>query len=212
MLKNHKKYDYDHTIIHINRIPSRLSLVDKITLETLKSHLWKAADILRGSLDAQEYRQPVMTILFLKRLNDTFEENVENLVKEGQSQKKAEQKFRHKFFVPKTARWNVLSDAHSNLGEIIDNVCRDIEKEVLILEGVLTNTKYNDKKKYPDDKLHKLIAHFNGLSLKNKNLEVALSALESWIYNVVVNGTKLHRYPEGTSETVGSCLLANTGE
>ena len=144
---------------------------DKITLEELKSHLWKAADILRGSLDAQEYRQPVMTILFLKRLDDTFEENIEKLVKEGNSQKKAEQKFRHKFFVPKSARWNVLSDAPSNLGEIIDNVCRDIEKEVPKLEGVLTNTKYNDKKKYPDDKLRKLIAHFNELSLKNKNLE-----------------------------------------
>ncbi len=144
---------------------------DKITLEALKSHLWKAADILRGSLDAQEYRQPVMTILFLKRLNDTFEENVEKLVKEGNSQKKAEQKFRHKFFVPETARWNVLSDASSNLGEITDNVCRDIEKEVPKLEGVLTNTKYNDKKKYPDDKLRKLIAHFNELSLKNQNLE-----------------------------------------
>ena len=144
---------------------------DKITLEELKSHLWKAADILRGSLDAQEYRQPVMTILFLKRLDDTFEENIEKLVKEGNSQKKAEQKFRHKFFVPKSARWKVLSDAPSNLGEIIDNVCRDIEKEVPKLEGVLTNTKYNDKKKYPDDKLRKLIAHFNELSLKNKNLE-----------------------------------------
>jgi len=146
-------------------------LSDKITLEALKSHLWKAADILRGSLDAQEYRQPVMTILFLKRLNDTFEENVEKLVKEGNSQKKAEQKFRHKFFVPETARWNVLSDAPSNLGEIIDNVCRDIEKEVPKLGGVLTNTKYNDKRKYPDDKLRKLIAHFNELSLKNQNLE-----------------------------------------
>jgi len=33
-----------------------------------------AADILRGSLDPSEYRQPVMTLLFLKRLNDTFEE------------------------------------------------------------------------------------------------------------------------------------------
>jgi len=146
-------------------------LSDKITLDALKSHLWKAADILRGSLDAQEYRQPVMTILFLKRLNDLFEENVEKLVKEGNSQKKAEQKFRHKFFVPETARWNVLSDAPSNLGEIIDNVCRDIEKEVPKLEGVLTNTKYNDKRKYPDDKLRKLIAHFNELSLKNQNLE-----------------------------------------
>jgi len=146
-------------------------LSDKITLEELKSHLWKAADILRGSLDAQEYRQPVMTILFLKRLNDLFEENVEKLVKEGNSQKKAEQKFRHKFFVPESARWNVLSDAPSNLGEIIDNVCRDIEKEVPKLGGVLTNTKYNDKRKYPDDKLRKLIAHFNELSLKNQNLE-----------------------------------------
>ena len=144
---------------------------EKITLEALKSHLWSAADILRGSLDAQEYRQPVMTILFLKRLNDTFEENVEKLVKEGQTQKKAEQKFRHKFFVPETARWNILSEASSNLGEIIDDICRDIEKEVPILQGVLTNTKYNDKKKYPDDKLRKLIAHFNEVILKNQNLE-----------------------------------------
>ncbi len=49
----------------------------KITLDFLKSHLWSAADILRGSLDPGEYRQPVMTLLFLKRLNDTFEENAE---------------------------------------------------------------------------------------------------------------------------------------
>ena len=94
---------------------------DKITLEALKSHLWSAADILRGSLDAQEYRQPVMTILFLKRLNDTFDENVEKLVAGGDSQKKAQQKFRHKFFVPESARWSILSDASSNLGEIIDD-------------------------------------------------------------------------------------------
>jgi type I restriction enzyme M protein len=53
----------------------------KITFEFLKSHLWSAADILRGSLDAGEYRQPIMTILFLKRLNVTFEENAERLQK-----------------------------------------------------------------------------------------------------------------------------------
>jgi type I restriction-modification system DNA methylase subunit len=47
----------------------------RITFDFLKAHLWSAADILRGSLDASEYRQPVMTLLFLKRLNDTFEEN-----------------------------------------------------------------------------------------------------------------------------------------
>ena len=39
----------------------------KITFDFLKDHLWSAADILRGSLDASEYRQPVMALLFLKR-------------------------------------------------------------------------------------------------------------------------------------------------
>jgi type I restriction-modification system DNA methylase subunit len=43
----------------------------KITFEFLKSHFWSAADILIYSLDPSEYRQPGMTLLFLKRLNDT---------------------------------------------------------------------------------------------------------------------------------------------
>jgi hypothetical protein len=50
----------------------------KITFEFLKTHPWSAADILRGSLDPADYRQPVMTLLFLKRLNDTVEEDAEN--------------------------------------------------------------------------------------------------------------------------------------
>ena len=61
----------------------------KITFEFLKSHLWVATDILRGSLDPADYRQPVMTLLFLKRLNDTFEENAEKLIHEGKSKKEA---------------------------------------------------------------------------------------------------------------------------
>ncbi|HKI07817.1 MAG TPA: type I restriction-modification system subunit M N-terminal domain-containing protein [Nitrososphaeraceae archaeon] len=61
----------------------------RITFEFLKSHLWAAADILRGSLDPADYRQPIMTLLFIKRLNDTFEENAERLVQEGKSEKEA---------------------------------------------------------------------------------------------------------------------------
>jgi type I restriction-modification system DNA methylase subunit len=52
----------------------------KITFEFLKSHLW-AADILRGSLDPAGYRQPIMTLLFIRRLNDIFEENADKLNK-----------------------------------------------------------------------------------------------------------------------------------
>ena len=134
----------------------------KITFDFLKSHLWSAADILRGSLDASEYRQPVMTLLFLKRLNDTFEENAEKLVKQGRTEREAwENKRRHIFFIPMRARWSVLSKAAENIGEKIDDVCRLIERENPSLDGVLTNTKYNDKRKYPDDKLRQLISHFN---------------------------------------------------
>jgi type I restriction-modification system DNA methylase subunit len=59
----------------------------KITFEFLKAHLWSAADILRGSLNPSDYRQPIMTLLFVKRLNDTFEENVEKLIKGGKSER-----------------------------------------------------------------------------------------------------------------------------
>ena len=70
-----------------------------MTLESLKSHLWKTSDILRGSLDASEYRQPVMTLLFLKRLNDRFEENVEKLVRGGKFEREANKDFHHDFYV-----------------------------------------------------------------------------------------------------------------
>ena len=143
----------------------------KINFESLKAHLWGAADILRGSLDASEYRQPVMTILFLKRLNDTFEENAEKLVKQGKSEKEAwGNKNRHNFFVPKDARWSVLARVAENIGEKIDDVCQSLEEENPDLVGVLTNTQYNEKRKYPDDKLRQLISHFNSIRLRNEDL------------------------------------------
>jgi type I restriction-modification system DNA methylase subunit len=48
-----------------------------------------AADILRGSLDPSDHRQPIMTLLFIKRLNDTFEETAEKIIQEGKNEKEA---------------------------------------------------------------------------------------------------------------------------
>lgn len=82
-----------------------------------------------------------MTLLFIKRLNDTFDENAERLIKEGKSEKEAyDNKNRHHFFIPKHARWPVLSETSENIGEKIDQVCRIIERENPDLDGVLTNT------------------------------------------------------------------------
>jgi type I restriction-modification system DNA methylase subunit len=54
----------------------------------LKAHLWSAADILRGSLGPADYHQPVMTLMFMYRLNDTFEENAENLIQTDKNDEK----------------------------------------------------------------------------------------------------------------------------
>jgi len=114
-----------------------------------------------------------MTLLFIKRLNDTFEENAEKLIhEEGRSEKEAyENRNRHYFFIPKEARWSVLSQTSENIGEKIDQVCRIIERENPDLDGVLTNTTYNDMRKFPDDRLRKLISHFNSPRLANSDLE-----------------------------------------
>ncbi len=147
---------------------------EKVTFDFLKGHLWAAADILRGSLEPGQYRQPIMTILFLKRLNDVFIENAEKLIKGGKSKKEAyEQAFRHQdhFFVPKEARWEELTSTNSNYGAKLNEMCRALEDTNKPLENVLTNTKYNDKKQYPDNKLRELIFHFNEPPLGNNNLE-----------------------------------------
>ena len=161
-----------HTTKHYMALRDRIRILSKkVTLEFLKSHLWKASDILRGSLDASEYRQPVMTLLFLKRLNDRFEERIEEMIKEGKSEKDARREFNHHFYVPNDARWEKLASTRSSVGEKIDKICGLIEEKTPKLEGVLTNTTYSDPKKYPDNELAELVSHFNEPRLRNSDLE-----------------------------------------
>lgn len=144
----------------------------KITFDELKSHLWNAADILYGQLDPNEYRKPIMTLLFLKRLNDQFEEKAEMLEKKLKNKKAAwEDPDHHTFFVPKKARWDEIVKTFENIGEKLDEVCTILERQNPHLEGVLTNITYNDKKMYPDNVLLQLVSHFNKKRLRNSDLE-----------------------------------------
>ena len=142
----------------------------KLDFETLKSHLFSAADILRKKLNPEEYRPVIMCVLFIKKLNDEYESNVKKLIKQGKSEKEARKKFHHTFTLPDNANWNTLFKSKKSIGSVLNKIGRDIETENPRLDGVLTATKFDDKRNYPDNTMEDLVVHFNKYNLSNDNL------------------------------------------
>ena len=142
----------------------------KIDLDTLKSHLWESANILRGSIDASDYKNYIFGMLFLKRLSDVFDEELDKLKKQKHVDLKDPDNY--SFYVPKKARWSYLKTLTQNLGEAI-NIANDTLEEANpeMLEGVLSTVEFNDKDRLPDVILSALITHFSKIQLANRHLE-----------------------------------------
>ena len=147
--------------------------MEKINLETLKSHLWKSADILRGHIDAADYKNYIFGLLFLKRISDVFDEEAEKIMRETGDKKVAyEDPDYHDFSIPDRARWNYLKSLTQNIGDAINKANESLEEEnPESLEGVLSAVDFNDKDRLPDHILSQLINHFSKISLRNGDLE-----------------------------------------
>ncbi len=142
----------------------------RIDLEALKSHLWESANILRGSIDASDYKNYIFGLLFLKRLCDVFDEELDVLQKENHVDLKDPDNF--SFHVPERAHWSYLKTLTQNLGEAINKANDALEEaNPEMLEGVLSTVDFNDKDRLPDVILSALIAHFSKIQLGNKDLE-----------------------------------------
>lgn len=103
--------------------------------------LWKAADKLRGSMDASEYKHVVLGLIFLKYISDKFETKFNALVEEGAGfeEDRDEYEAENIFWVPKEARWSFIKDNAKDfkIGQYIDDAMILIEKENPSLKGVL---------------------------------------------------------------------------
>ena len=144
--------------------------MSKTDLETLKAHLWEPANILRGSIDASDYKNYIFGLLFLKRLCDVFDEEREKLKKEKHVDLKDPDNY--SFYVPEKAHWSYLKTLTQNLGEAINKTNDALEEaNPEMLEGVLSTVDFNDKDRLPDVILSALITHFSKIQLGNRDLE-----------------------------------------
>lgn len=142
----------------------------KLTQSELERHLWGAADILRGTVDAGDYKQYIFGLLFYKRLCDVWDEEYEKLLAETGDREEAEDPDEHRFHIPAEHRWDAVRKHATQIGQRLNNALAAIEDANLRLRGVFGSVEFANQDRFSDALLEKLLAHFEKIRLRNADV------------------------------------------
>ena len=137
----------------------------------LEELLWGAAVLLRGQIEASDYKQYIFPLLFYKRMDDVYQEEyiaALELYEDDELAKKPEQ---HRFVIPDNARWSAVQSTTKDVGKVLKDALRAIEKSNPRLYGVFGDAVWSNKERLPDHLLVSLINHFSQIPLGVKNID-----------------------------------------
>jgi len=100
-----------------------------LDISTLESHLWEAANILRGPVDAADFKTYIFPLLFFKRISDVYDEETQQALEEsGGDEEYASFPEVHRFQIPPGCHWRDVRARTTNVGQALQNALRSIEK------------------------------------------------------------------------------------
>lgn len=133
-----------------------------LSQQELESYLWGAANLLRGLIDAGDYKQYVFPLLFFKRLSDVWDEEFRAALDETKDVDYARATANDRFVIPVGAHWSDVRSASRDVGRALLNAFRSIEAaNPKRLSGAFGNAAWTDKAQLPDETLKNLIEHFS---------------------------------------------------
>lgn len=141
----------------------------ELTLSELERHLWESANILRGPIDAADFKTYIFPLLFFKRISDVHsEEHQAALVEYNGDEEAALFPENYRFQVPKGCHWNDVRTVAANVGQALQLAMRGIEQaNPHTLYGIFGDAAWTNKERLPDALLRDLIEHFSQIQLGN---------------------------------------------
>lgn len=144
----------------------------RITQQELESYLWGAAVLLRGLIDAGDYKQFIFPLLFYKRVADVWEEEYQvSLANSAGDLSYAQFAENHRFQIPEGAHWDNVRQTATNVGAAIQSAMRAIESaNPDLLAGIFGDAPWTNRERLPDETLKNLIEHFSTQTLSVANV------------------------------------------